>query len=501
MSWSRSDGFLGWAEEVAVMIGTLEFSNSKVYRSEALPTPKTRRVKSHNISMGASCFGIIEANGSKTWQNTSVPSSATLEIDKDIYETLADGFNATVLIYATREKTAWLLPQPSVVLYLTHKILKRRKFPLFDGDYETEFKLAKPGPDGAREAYSILQKLIGFKVQKSPTFQDKLSKTVKQICFQLDFLGDRLAFATSEFELIGGNEGANLYGFELNEVLEMKSGVDIMQVKVDQPWNQMIRKRGIVLFCAGLGQPIVPKSSESLCPTYERVPALRNFLVTTGTVLHAFIEPYDQGPPGCTLGKRVEWIKDESLVRSHGQHTPVFHEQSLRIVENSASDPSMLGLVSGYTRSGFIFTDNHSRSACLEVLAPMKSTFLNVFRHKVGVGNNTLPRVPDDDSTSEISNQSEVGLSKEQMPTSSISSDESPLVEKGPDQSNVHPLSSTATSTWDSRDSAYVTDSSPSRHLSIATSLSSDLPRTAKKDWGSILEAMALVGKARDWFR
>jgi len=143
----------------------------------------------------------------------------------------------------------------------------------------------------------------------------------------------------------------------------------------------MIRKRGIVLFCAGLGQPIIPKSSESLCPTYERVPALRNFLVTTETVLHAFIEPYDQGPPGCTLGKRVEWIKDGSLVQSHGQHTPVFHEQSLRIVENSAPDPSMLGLVSEYTRSGFISTDNHSRSACLEVLAPMKSTFLNVFRH------------------------------------------------------------------------------------------------------------------------
>lgn len=164
-----------------------------------------------------------------------MPSSATLEIDKDIYETLADDFNATVLIYDTREKTTRLLPQPSVVLYLTHKILERRRSPLFDGDCETEFKFAKPGPDGASEAYSILQKIIGFKVQKSLTFRDKFSKTVKQICLQLDLLGDRLEFATSEFELIRGNEGANLYGFGLNEVLEMKSGVDIMQVKVDQP--------------------------------------------------------------------------------------------------------------------------------------------------------------------------------------------------------------------------------------------------------------------------
>jgi uncharacterized membrane protein YeiB len=80
------------------MIGTWGFSTSKVYRSEAVPTPKTRRVKSHNISMGASCLGILGANGSKTWQTTSMPSNVTLDVHKDIFETLADEYEASVLI-------------------------------------------------------------------------------------------------------------------------------------------------------------------------------------------------------------------------------------------------------------------------------------------------------------------------------------------------------------------------------------------------------------------
>jgi hypothetical protein len=143
---------------------------------------------------------------------------------------------------------------------LTHKILARRKFQLFDEDnHQTEFKFAEPDWDGATQASSILQEIICFKVQKSNKFKDDLSETIKKICCQLDFLGDRLEEATAEFELIGGSEGANLYGFELNEVIDMKSYFDIKQARIDQPWTEMVRKRCMVLFCAGLGFVLPPK--------------------------------------------------------------------------------------------------------------------------------------------------------------------------------------------------------------------------------------------------
>lgn len=96
--------FLGLAEELVVTIGTPDFSTTHVYGSGALPTPKTRRVKSQTISLGASGLGFLGANGSKTWQTTAVPSNITLDIDKDIYDTLADDLSTTVFIYDTDEK-------------------------------------------------------------------------------------------------------------------------------------------------------------------------------------------------------------------------------------------------------------------------------------------------------------------------------------------------------------------------------------------------------------
>lgn len=485
--------FLGWTEEVSVMIGTLEFSGPRVYRSDAGPPPRTRRVKSHNISMGASCLGIVGANGSKTWEEASMPSSVTLEIHKDIHDTLADDSNATVLIYDPGEKTAWLLPQPSVVLYLTHKILAKRKYQLFDGDRETEFKFAEPGRDGAREASYILHEIIDFKVQKSSKFREDLSKTVKQICYQLDVLGDRLALATSEFERIGGGEGNNLYGFELNEMLGMTTSINIKQVRIEQPWTHVVRKRGIVLFCAGFGQAIVPatRSLEKLCATYQRVPPNRNLLATTGAVLHAFLEPLDQGPPGCTLGRRVEWLQDKFLLQSHthGQRTSVFHEQSLQIVENSAPDPSMLGSLGCYLSSGFIFTGHRSRVACSEVMISPTSTSPSWAPENVLDEAKPDSNLTQEDSGSDISHETDSGFNSGNMATSSLIGDELPPTEKELDQV-IQPLATaTTSSTWGTKDSqpdsAYVIGPFPSRETSMASS-SSNTPRTVKNNDGCV---------------
>jgi hypothetical protein len=498
--------FLGWAEEVVVMIGTREFSRSEVYKSEAILPPRTRRVKSNNIAMGISCLGIVGANGSKTWQETFMPSNVTLEINKDIYDTLADDSDQTVLIYDTREQTAWLLPHPSVILYLIHKILARRKFQLFDGDRETEFKFAEPSWDAASEASSILHEIIGFKVRKSSKFKEDLSETVKDVCFLLDFLGDRLDEATSEFELIDGSEKANIYGFELSEVIHMKNRFDIMQARIDQPWTQMVRKRGMVLFCAGLAQAISPvlKSSASLCSTYQRVPPERNLLATTGAALHSFLEP-NKRPNGCTVGNKVKWAMDNKpLLRSHehGQTNSVYHEQSLHIVETSTPDPSMLGSVSCHMSSGFIFTDHRSRIACSEGLVPAKSPPLPQLSGEVMAENETISGYPQDDSGSDTSHDTDSGVNDAPKPSSSMSSDEFP---QGREKSGqiIPPLSAAAVAgTWSTKnsrqDSAYVTDpggDSPSRQISMESSSSSNTPRTAKGVGETILGTHVDKGK------
>jgi hypothetical protein len=117
--------FLGWAEEVSVMIGTVEYSNTEIYVSEASLTPKTRHVKTHSISMSASSFGFFGANGSRSWQATSVPSNITLDIDKDIYDTMLDEFvhEAPDLRYRGKDLLASTAAKrhPSLTLQDHHK--------------------------------------------------------------------------------------------------------------------------------------------------------------------------------------------------------------------------------------------------------------------------------------------------------------------------------------------------------------------------------------------
>lgn len=468
--------FVGWTEEIAVIIGTEEFSSTNVYPSEALHGPKTRRIKSQSISIGISGLGFLGPNGSKSWQTTSVPSSITLEINKDIYDTLADDLETSILIYDTEEKIAWFLPQLSVILYITHKIITRRKYQVFDGDHETPFRFARPGADGATEAFTILQDMIQLKVRKSPTFRDDLSKTIKDICLWLDLADDNLKTVNSEFELIEGSAETSLYGFEFNEVLKMKRCIDIKQAQVAQPWTQMVRNHGVVLFCGGLGQPIIPVSSAKLCATYARVPPDRELMATTGTVLHSFLEQHGKGAKGSRLGDNVKWINEQTLVQSHtpGQKTPVFHEQSLRIIKACELDLSIRELVGRHQSSGFIFANYRSRTACSEAIAPTKlvhnqSILLNPLQNK-----KALTTIPTDDFSSDLSNDSDSGLNHVPLPTSSISSDESSHMEKEADLSNLQLSGTKATRTWNTEDSRqdtlYSIEFSSERQMSMASS-------------------------------
>jgi hypothetical protein len=495
--------FLGWAEEVVVTIGTLDFSTTDVYGSGALPTPKTRRVKSHTISLGASGLGFLGANGSKTWQTTAAPSNITLDIDKDIYDTLADEFSTTVFIYDTDEKISWLLPQPSVILYLLHKIISRRGYRLYDGENETPFKLARPTFDGAKEASSVLHDLISLKVRKSHTHQERVSRTVRQIFLLLDQVSERLKTTNAELGHIGMISADQFYGVELNDVLEMKVSIDVKQVHADQHWSEMARNGTVVLFCAGFGQPIIPIPSEKLCTGYSRVPPLRNLLATTGAVLECILQHHYRGAKGSRLGDKVEWIRREPLIGSHLKSQTVFHEQELRVVKKANLDPSICKAVKRNISSGFIFTNYRSRSKdpCSEALAPTNPKPPKITTNGFIHGLENLPDVPDDGYCSEASNDTGFGFNNGLLPTSSVSSNESPQSELKSDMAATHIMLGTKlTRTWDvastQQEPVYAIDFPFKTQTSMASNSTSSTRKTIRRK-GRCMDLAGSVDKER----
>ena len=495
--------FLGWAEEVVVTIGTPDFSTTDVYGSGALPTPKTRRIKSHTLSLGASGLGFLGANGSKTWQTTAAPSNITLDIDKDIYDTLADEFSTTVFIYDTDEKISWLLPQPSVILYLLHKIISRRGYQLFDGENETPFKLARPTFNGGKEASSVLHDLISLKVRKSHTHQERVSRTAKQIFLLLDQVNERLKTTNAELGHMGVIPGDKLYGVELNDVLEMKVSIDVKQVHADQHWSEMARNGTVVLFCAGFGQPIIPIPSEKLCTRYSRVPPMRNLLATTGAVLECILQHHYRGAKGSRLGDKVEWIRREPLIGSHLKSQTVFHEQELRVVKNANLDPSICKAIKRNISSGFIFTGYRSRSKdpCSEALAPTSPKAPKITTNDFIHGCENLPDVPDDGNCSEASNDTGSGFNNELLPTSSISSDESPQLELKSDMAATHIIPGTRmTRTRDVvstlQNPVYAIDFPSKTQTSMASNSTSGTQRTIKRK-GRCMDLAGSVDKGK----
>lgn len=488
--------FLGWVEEVAVMIGTEQFSTPDVFPSRAKLNRKTYHSnKSKGISISTSGLVGISANASMAWQ-TSKPSRSTWDRFKGIRDTLSDEHRLSLLIYDTDQQIGWLLPRLSVILYLTNKIFARREetgYRLHSGDKETAFKHAKPKADGASAAYSALDELLLLEIRKSKLSEDRdpFYETIEQVIFVLDKARDVLDSANTESE----QNGSNLYGVELNDLLDLKPPIDVKYIHIHQPWTQMVRSKncGLVLFCRGFGQPIIPTSPQRSCPSYKAVPPERCLLATTGTVLHTFVKTHHNGPEGATLGDTVEWVCEGGcLVQSHvdGQSKPIYHEQNLLNVKNSNPNRVLLDSVSRFMSGGFIFTDR-SRKPCSEVIAPMQSGFLNAVRHSFGETSTPLPEPPEDDSSTENSNESDAGFNPEHLPTSSISSDESPQVEKEQDQSIVQRLlRSTVARTGDlansRKDTEYVTVPSPSEQLPPTSSSSSSTPRGLKKRVGCL---------------
>ena len=465
-SLSRKRCFLGWAHEINVMIGTQAFSTTEVYCSIALKLSRQYQVAR---------FGIPPPS--------AIPSRDTFGCDNDILHTLVDEIPSSHLIYDTDQRIGWLLPHLSVLLYLTYRTVSK-----FADRRDTAFVHAEPSADGAKAAFSALKYLISLGREKSSA-QVNLAETIRSLLLVLDKAREQVQLVTAK---PGGTEAsADLYGVELNEILKYARPINIKSTHVGQPWTKLMQSRNCagVLFCGVLDQPIVPVSPYMLCSGWRGVPSGRDLLVTTGAVLYEIIQDHNFGPKGAIIGETIALVDHEKfLVQSHthGETTPVFHEHRLCCVEKSVLDPLLLQSLKPYISSGHVFADASPRNPCSEVLSPISSVIMEVVEHVSKEDDTSLPTVPEDDSSSETSDESETGFSNAGLPVGSITSDESPQIEKEPEQA-MQPLSPgpSTTKTWASKasshDSAYVTDPSPSRQISMTSSTSSDVPRTAKK--------------------
>lgn len=362
--------FLGWAESANVVIGTEEYFTNKVDWSGAQTVPPMLYVRSHGVAIGTGGLGFATATATLGLTPTSMPSSLTFPLNKDIYDILADGTDDYVLIYDNEEKRGWYLPQASVVLYIAHIVIERRHYRLLDGEEEVKLGFASPSPDGAAEALNILKASLDFRVKKGHRVAD-FADTIRTIWHEVDTVATGLESARGELAKTGNTAPKYLYGVEFLDVIQQERSMRVMQTKVKQHWAHLTKDQPVVLFCKSFGQAIVPTQQGGLCEVWREVPPRENYLATMGLAVSYLLKRHDAGREGTFLAEGLHWMHKGVLVCTHDNDgpssRPIMHAQTLNSTKKPKRDKAIRQIMESYKESCFIFSDHKSRTCSSKV--------------------------------------------------------------------------------------------------------------------------------------
>jgi hypothetical protein len=356
--------FLGWVDKASIVMGTGDHVNFDIVRSGAAFIPKSRTVGSNSITLGTSSTGFVTFTGTRSWKKESTPSSLTFSNDRDIEEALADDFRVPITVYDDSTKIAWCLPQASVCLHLVHSLLGQRDCQVSDQGRTVTLASEATGSTTASGAKETLMRSLGFDVRirsLGERSQSKpLSRTIAQVWLRLNKFRDGLKKAIGQLQDAGFHPPENLIGVEFADVSEMScSEVDIKKLKLNQPWVHFVHQSA-VLFCGGLGQPIipiVPAPPKYLCCAWETVPMGEHHLVLTGDGILFFLSQQEKRS---RLQTKVTWMQTQMLVLTHcrGETVAVYHTQRLKCVKLSLLDLELWERIQACKEACFVFSDS-----------------------------------------------------------------------------------------------------------------------------------------------
>jgi len=400
--------FLGWVDSVEVLIGTKEFSANTLDWSGAKSGQVTGHLKSHGITTGTEGLGIFGLTANRTYLPVAVASRIIVQQNKEISDTLDDESDAHAMVYDTETKTAYVLPLADVILFVAHRVLKRRNSEVLDGDHVTTLDFASKDVS----ALEILRRSLGLDIRRRDSRRNSDIKCfgdlVKELWNSLDMIEDQLALKEQELAAIGKSGQKFLRGVEFRHFEGTRSTMGIVRARVNEPWVHLVISEPTmpVLFCQGLGRPIVPTRTSLLCTFWFSVPPGRNYMVATGAAVSRRLERHVHNKDGARLSEKVEWKVREgsgSLIDCHNiaESKAVYHEQQLKFVSKANFNPKIQGLVSNCSRGALVFGSSRTWQGCTRKLdkairSHSQVPFLqNSFRYLAQHSNSNIRALPD----------------------------------------------------------------------------------------------------------
>ncbi|TGO07895.1 hypothetical protein BTUL_0239g00050 [Botrytis tulipae] len=360
--------FLGWVPEASILIGTGKYPVANREWSKAAKVPDNRPIKSYSLTFGTGGTGLITATGSLGWTTSSMPSTITRKIEKDIHEVLKDGENDTILMYDSERQIARYLPKSCVVLFLAHARITHLGWQVVRGSEITHLNLAKPSSSGL-EANNALISNLQLQLKKTDSQSvngyrlDSLGGFVKAIWQALDDIGTGLRSIQKEFSRAQEGPPRYIYGVEYMDTVDMREEKETKRVAISQPWAYLTKDYPATIFCGSLKHPIVPDRPELICQAWQIVSSGKDHLVVTSSVVQHFLRKAREG-----LCEHVEWRFDGELINNHriDKKGTVHHGQRLFTTSSPQPNHSLLELLAEIPNGSFIFTQSKLSKGCSE---------------------------------------------------------------------------------------------------------------------------------------
>ena len=308
--------YLGWCPNARTHLGTTDGKYSSVSPTSLPESGRRGRIKDvtlglQNIGVGGVGFSLGAKDG-----NFHIYRGGAL------HQVVQFAERVPVCLYGPDVQTAWLVHAAETILHILHLRKEKKALELMPN----EVLIHATPEDGCQATRNALAKNATLQMY-DPLLKRASGGLVLDMIMEIwsvfEYCMDqRLNEENQEGIAIRGTLRAELHGYELMDVVRMKSPFRKKTVKITKTggnWYKLVyHTDSLVLFANGLGDLIrpIPDAAKDLCEAWSLAPKGKDYLVSRVSLLQMFYEEAGcpEGVPKNHLTRRgLQWHRSSHL--------------------------------------------------------------------------------------------------------------------------------------------------------------------------------------------
>ena len=318
-SLSVPRSFIGYCKSANIYLGTEYFKpqDSEDKSGALIELSRMFWQKKVTVNIGTSGMGAfgLGAAGEVGFTRTVVASMAA----RENFDRVLDLSRRTpVIMYDTKECTAWLVPEISVVLHMARSWFLERE-DLAENEVE-KLPSAAVSEDGGSAATEAIANHKSLELKRNTgtstwKFMDIVKDSVRLLKACRDTKDRTQSSSSVPWRLLSWVQSPRLYGWDMADIIDGRDYTSRKEISVhknsDDKWISSIANHPdvLLLLCKDLDAPIRPVQPEQICRKWNPMPSGQNYLVASVQSLKDLARHCNGGDSGRKLTDKCYWSR------------------------------------------------------------------------------------------------------------------------------------------------------------------------------------------------